>query len=291
MKPRETSRGVALQWFLGALLAITLTAFFLSVVMVQLTSAGSSQKILRREVATVTGIASLLPLIEEDIGEAMAGNASGQIQVPNFPIPVLLDREEAGSLRGAELKERLLDEAAATLYREGQGAWSFGDPDSSQDLLRFSSAGALHRGFGVLTEDSHTAFTVVAIVLAALAGLLAFGLLMSIRSYTAIIVLGVVTAGVSLLSLAGALALHLIGKAAASQMDSFVGGLLDIAVDSMTVLVIDYSILLGLGLALAALGLACGWLDHRLFGAARTPTDGQTLSGVTLREDIPRRSR
>ena len=263
MNEAESFPGVASQWLLGLILAIVLSGLFLAIVAVQLTSEGTGQRLLRRAVAVTTEIDAILPNIESSLHDAARNSNAGQVPVPDFPIPVELPREEALQLEGAELRARLLDEAARRLYQDGMSAWAAADPEADQEIETISTVGALHRGLGLITERNHTRIVIAASVLGFLAVVTATMLLFAVRSYARPIALGAATLAAALLSLAAAVALRFGFRTAEEEADPFVTGLLSLGVDAMGVPLRNYLALSTLGFAVIAVAAFSLWWQAR----------------------------
>ena len=256
---------VASQWVLGALLAVVLSGLFLAINAVQLTSQDSGQRVLRRAVAVTTDIDAILPEIEVKLRAAArdARPDSAELPVPDFPISVLLTPQEARRLEGDQLRERILEESARRLYEDGTSAWTTGDPEGRQKIEAISTAGALDRGLGLITEETHNRILIATAVLGFLAAALAALLLMTVRSYGRLIALGAVTLVGALPSLAASIAMRFSFRTAEEEADPFVRGLLNLGVETMWVPIRNYLALSALGFAVLALTLVLIWVQGR----------------------------
>ncbi len=194
----------ASQWLIGASLAVMLTLLFLAVTAVQLSSQSLGERILRRSVAVSTNIDAILPDLQAAL-EAEAREGDGdQVRVPGFPIPVDIPRDEALALEGRALRERILSEAGATLYRDGMSAWADGDDDGDQRIETISVAGALKRGLGLIMDKNHDRMVIAAVVLGFLSAVLAALLVASVRSWGRLVALSAATIAAALPLLATA---------------------------------------------------------------------------------------
>ncbi len=251
------------RWLLGAILAVLLAGTFAAVVAAQMTSEDPGKRMLSRAVAVITEIDATLPDIQADLREEAEGSSADQVQVPNFPIPIELPRDEALQIEGVELRARLLDEAAVRLYEDGMSSWADADPEADQAISRISSMGVLRWGLGLITERNHTLFVTAAILLGVLAAVPALLLLVAVQGYVRLIAMGIVTLAAALPSLAVALVLRNAIGTADDEADPFVSGLVDLGVDAMWVAVRDYLVLSALGLAIIALGGFALWWQAR----------------------------
>ncbi len=92
-----------------------------------------------------------------------------------------IPRDEAVSLEGAALRERVLSGAGVRLYKDGMSAWA--DADGEQSIETISAAGALERGPGLITDKNHDRMVIAAIVLGVLPAVFAVLLVASTRSW------------------------------------------------------------------------------------------------------------
>ncbi len=256
------------QWVVGVVLAVLLTLLFLAISAVQLSAEGTGQRLLRRHVAITTNIDAILPNIQAQLQEDARGGGAEQVPVPDFPILVELPREDALSLEGLDLRERILKDAGARLYEHGMSAWAPDDPAGEQDIEAISVAGALERGMGLITEENHDRILIAAIVLAVLSAAAAVLLMTSVRSWGRLIALSAVTIGAALPLLAAAVGVRFAFRTAEEEADPFVSGLLDLGVEAMWVPILNSLVLTLLGLAVMGMTLVLMWATSRL--AARS---------------------
>lgn len=251
------------QWFAGAVLAVVLTALFFSINAMQLTSEGVGERLLARHVAVTTNIDEILPELEEGLHEEAQAGGEEPVRLPDFPIVVEFPRQEAASLEGPALRARILEEASDRLYREGTSAWAGADRTGTQDIELVSTAGAIDRGLGLISDETHTLSIIAAVVLAVLAAVLSLALLMSVRSWGRFVAMSVVTTIAALPSLGGAVALRFVFRSAQEEADPWVHGLLELGVEAMWIPIRNYLTLTLLGLAALFLTLACIWASGR----------------------------
>ena len=261
----------ASQWLIGASLAVMLTLLFLAVTAVQLSSQSLGERILRRSVAVSTNIDAILPDLQAALeAEAREGDAD-QVRVPDFPIAVDIPRDEALSLEGMALRERILSEAGATLYRDGMSAWAGADDDGDQRIETISVAGALERGLGLIMEKNHDRMVIAAVVLGFLSAALAALLVVSVRSWGRLVALSTATIAAALPLLAVAVGVRFAFRTAQEEADPFVYGLLELGVEAMWVPISNYLALTVLGFAVMLVALMFIWASSRwATGAADT---------------------
>ncbi len=260
-------------WVAAFILALFLAAFFLTLTAFQLTSDDTGQRILRRSVAISTDIDTVLPAIETDLAAAIAEGDSATVTVPGFPIPVELTREEAATLRGPGLRERILDVAAQRLYDDGGSAWAAGDLDAKRDVERVSTAGAIDYGLGFIRNSTNTVLLIVAVLLAIIVVVLAGVLLLILPWDMRILIAGGVTVFAALPSLAGAVALRFVFRTADGEGDTFVEGMLDLGVDAMWVPIRGFLVLSLFGVALILVATLLLWWTSRLTPPGQSALD------------------
>ncbi len=260
----------ASQWLIGASLAIMLTLLFLTVTAVQLSSQDLGERILRRSVAVSTNIDAILPDLQVALeAEAREGD-SDSVRVPDFPIAVDIPRDEALVLEGRELRERILSEAGATLYRDGMSAWAGADDSGDQRIETISVAGALERGLGLIMDKNHDRMVIAAVVLGFLSAVLAALLVASVRSWGRLVTLSAATILAALPLLAAAVGVRFAFRTAQEEADPFVYGLLELGVEAMWVPIRNYLALTALGFAVMLVALMFIWASSRW---ATSPAD------------------
>ena len=253
----------ASQWLIGASLAVMLTLLFLAVTAVQLSSQSLGERILRRSVAVSTNIDAILPDLQVALKEEAREGDADQVRLPDFPIPVDIPRDEALALEGRALRERILNEAGATLYREGMSAWADADDDGDQRIETISVAGALKRGLGLIMDENHDRMVIAAVVLGFLSAALAALLMASVRSWGRLIALSTVTIAAALPLLAAAVGVRFAFRTAQEEADPFVYGLLELGVEAMWVPIRNYLALTVLGFAVVLVALMFIWASSR----------------------------
>lgn len=263
MTERTSFLRLASQWLIAALLTAALAALFVLIAAVQLSSEETGTRAHRRSVATLTEIDRLIPGIEAELDQMKV--ASGEtVLVPGFPIPVQLTSDEVRTLRGAELRERILDSSAALLYEDDMENWAAADPNAVQRIDRLSAAGAIKTGMGMAGDSWNTRFLILAVLLGVLAFLLAAGLMLAIRDWNMrLVALGSVVVAAGLPCLAAAIGVRFGFKTAQTDADPFVTEMLDLGIDSVWVPIRDYLTLSALGFVVAGLGALGAWLQGR----------------------------
>ena len=262
----------ALQWLFGILFALSLIALFLVINAVQLTSSGTAQRILSRATADLTEIDAILPTIQADLAEAAQASEEDTVTVPLFPLAVELPREEAASISTAELRSRLLSDAAEAIYEEGMSVWALADPEAEQDIDVFSPEGGVHRGLGFLSDDNHQALRIAAIVLGLISIVLGGLFLVSTQGMGRLVALGAALLGAAVPSLLGAVAVRFVFRTASEDQDDYLmARLLDLGNDAAWLALRNYTVLTLLGLGLVLVGLGLVLLEMRRGAAPAAP--------------------
>ena len=258
MRDEPTFLEVASQWLTVVLLALTLVAFFFFVTAFQVTSEGTAHRILRRGVAITTDIDAVLPRLETELHAAAQTGEGDMVRLPNFPVPVDIPRDQARTLAGEDLRIVILDQSAELIYDDGMSVWAETDPDARQDIERISTAGSLHRAFGLATQKWNTIYLVAAIFFGFLSVALIGLLWVTLKSYIRLLALGAATVTASVISLAGAVAVRFALRTAETEADPFEQQLIDLGVDTVWLFIRNYLILSMLGFA--ALGVSAFFL-------------------------------
>jgi len=181
-----------------------------------------------------------------------------------------IPRDEALALEGMALRERILSEAGATLYRDGMSAWADGDDDGDQRIETISVAGALKRGLGLIMDKNHDRMVIATVVLGFLSAVLAALLVASVRSWGRLVALGAAAVAAALPLLAAAVGVRFAFRTAQEEADPFVYGLLELGVEAMWVPIRNYLALTALGFAVMLVALMFMWASSRW---ATSPAD------------------
>lgn len=254
---------LASQWLLTAFLAVTLGAFFLFATAFQVSSDGTAHRILRRGVAITIDIDAVLPQLTTGLQTAAQTSEQDPVRLPNFPVSVDMPKDEAATLRGEELRERILHVSADRLYEDGTSVWAQSDTQSSQDIARFSTAGGLDRSFGLVTQKWNTIYLIAAVLFGFLSVVLAAILWLNLKSYLRLLAIGAAIATAAVISLAAAVAVRFALRTAGTEADPFEKDLLDLGVDVVWIFIRNYLILSMLGFGILAVAAFFLWWDSR----------------------------
>jgi hypothetical protein len=254
---------VASQWLVVLFLAVTLGFFFLFATAFYVTSDASAHRILRRGVAITTDIDAVLPQLETELEAAAQGTEGENVRVPNFPVPVEIPKTDVNTIEPADLRSRILDQASDRLYEDGMSAWAAGDPEASQSIDRVSTAGGLHRAFGLATEKWNSIFLIATVLFAFMSVVLMLVLWLNLSPFLRLLALGAAISAASIISLAAAVAFRFALRSAETEADPFEEQLIDLGVDTVWLFIRNYLILSVLGFALAGVAAVFLWLESR----------------------------
>jgi hypothetical protein len=237
-------------------LATALLALLAALSLLQLTAPGPAHRALRRAVASLTEIDSLLAARGPALREQANASPDEPLTLPDYPLNVTLSSQETQQ-PASEVRDLLLDRSAERVYQEGTAAFRQGDQTGHSS--RLSVLGAVRTGLEFLTAGHHDALRWTTIALGILCGALSGVLLFNTPGYRRLVTLGGVVATASMLFLLlTALVRQILAVAGWATDDYITGQLLDLAKGTAWLPFRDGLAFGGLGLALLALGLL-GW--------------------------------
>ena len=252
-------------------LATALLALLVALNLLQLTAPGPAHRALRRAVASLTEIDSLLAAHDAVLRQQAEALPGEPLSLPDYPLDVPLSPEEA-QRPAVEVRDLLLERSAERVYQEGSAA--FREEGQSTDASRLSAQQAVRTGLGFLTASNHDALRWATLVLATVCGVLSVALILVTRGYGRLSALGGAVAAASLLFLLLAIAVRLVlGLAGWGTDDYITVQLLNLSKEAAWLPIRNGLAFGGLGLALLALGL----LGSRLSQSASLglPMEGQ----------------
>ncbi len=234
-------------------LAMALLALLVALNLLQLTAPGPAHRALRRAVASLTEIDSLLAVHGAALRQQADVSPDEPLALADYPLDVPLSPEEA-QRPAAEVRDVLLERSAEQVYQEGSAA--FREEGQSGDASRLSVQGAVSMSLGFLTAGNHDALRWATLVLALVCGVLSGALLLVTRGYGRLGALGGAVAVASLLFLLLAMAVRLVlGLADWGTDDYITVQLLDLAKEAAWLPMRNGLAFAALGLALLALGV------------------------------------
>jgi hypothetical protein len=232
---------------------MALLALLVALNLLQLTAPGPTHRALRRAVASLTEIDSLLAVHGPALRRQAGVSPDEPLSLPDYPLDVRLSPEEARR-PATEVRDLLLDRSAEQVYQEGSAA--FREKGQSGDAPRLSVQRAVRTGLRFLTAGNHDALRWTTLVLALVCGVLSGALILVTRGYGRLITLGSAVAAASLLFLLLAAAVRLaLGLAGWGTDDYIAVQLLDLAKEAAWLPIRNGLAFSVLGLALLALGV------------------------------------
>ncbi len=171
------------KWTTAFALFLALSAMLASLTLFQMTSEGAAKKTLRRSVAALTEIDPLIDRQYDDLQQRATASAPGStLQLTDFPIDVLISRDQALASSKPQLRELLLSRSADVMYSNGSGVL-LSSASSKSGVGRFSAAGITEHGLGFLRRRNHDILGVLTFVLAAISAALAVTLAVLCRGF------------------------------------------------------------------------------------------------------------
>lgn len=257
-------------WLIGIALGISLISFLGCLAGAQLTTEGTGLRLLRRATVEITDLDGIMPSLTLGVHEAAADGAGSDITVPGYPIVLVVPQSQAAKISEEDLRAIIVDISARKMYADGMSVWTESDPESLQSIERFSTAGAVKYGLGLIRDSNHRLFRIAAIFFGGLSAVMAVLLLIVVRgAYMRMVALGSAIVVAALPSLAAAVGVRFAFKTEDSD-DPFTEGMLDIGADAMLVPIQDCLLLTLLGIAIAATGAGLLWWSSRRSEPPRT---------------------
>jgi hypothetical protein len=208
------------KWAIGLLLVSTLGFLLLTIDATQLTAEGTAHKALRRTVASLTEIDTLIADRGEMVTTSPDSGGSVTSLLVGFPIDVPLSSQEAQNLSTPELRDVVLDRSADRLYADGFSAFREGGQGSA-DVQILSPPGAVRYTAGLLTEGNHEVMRIVMAAVAGLAAVLALALVLLSRGYGRLTSLGTAVLAASLPLLVLSVAVRFILRLASEEESDY----------------------------------------------------------------------
>lgn len=203
---------------LGALLAIDLALLLAALSFAQVTAEGPALRSLRHSVAILTEIDAFLDQRYDEIREQAAANDQGSITLTDLPVAPTISPAEVTETGRAEFRAILLDRMAERVYDDGSEAFADGGGESPSF---FSSAGIVQRGMDLLRQDPHRIFTVITIILSAIAALFTAALVSATRGFGRLAAVGFSVSIAAVAVLIPAIALRFAFDVAANGADDY----------------------------------------------------------------------
>jgi hypothetical protein len=254
------------KWVFASLLVLALMALLVAISLAHLTAEGPAKRVLRRSVASLTEIDTLLDQGYEELRASAQEDEEASLQLADFPVQVDFSSEEVLSHSRPEFRQLLLNRSADKLYDEGMSAFREEDVDlGEEDISFFSSQGAARDSLDFLRDNVHDSLRIAVACLAGLSTLFAAGLVLLARGFGRLASLGAATtaAAIPLLTLGLALrfALRLTSE---GDNEYVVGEFLEIAQEVAWIPIRNSIPLTGMGVAFLVVGVGLAlWADRR----------------------------
>ena len=177
----------ALRWGAGVLLAFDIVALLFVLSFANITADGPAHRGLEHSVAILTEIDGYLDNHYDNLQEQATLSQEDTIDLPDFPIPISITREDLLHSDRQQLRALVLAESANSIHNHGVSVMR-GDRDSETSF--FSTQGAIRTGMDFLRPTPHRFLSYVTVVLAVWAAVLALVLIVASRGYGRVLALG-----------------------------------------------------------------------------------------------------
>jgi hypothetical protein len=252
----------ALKWTLAILLVLTCLALFSSLSLMQLTSRGPAERLLRRSVASLTEIDSYVDRRYDDFHRAAMTQAPEPVVLNDFPVRLEFDRTEARAMSRDDLRAALLDRSAALIYDRGMSVFGQG---AGEESSTFSTPGAVRRSLDFLRDDNFQVLRVLTFSLGIASAILAFGLTLTGRGFGRLAGVGAAISAAAVPFLVGAVALRYTLRTAAPGQNEFLSNeLLNVGAEAAWAAIRNGMAFTVLGLVFLVAGVRLAqWADAR----------------------------
>ena len=187
----ETARGSPLRgrakWLLASLLALDVGVLLFALSFANATAEGPAKRSLGYSLAILTEVDAYLDLHFEALQEAASETDAEVVTAPDFPVAVTFTPEEILAADRAALRRLLLERSAERVHEQGARVLR---EDRTVEIGFFSPQGAIRAGMDFLRPAPHQVLTVLTMSLAAAAGVLALGLVVTARGYGRLLSVG-----------------------------------------------------------------------------------------------------
>jgi hypothetical protein len=206
------------KWLFAAFLAIDMFLLLFALAFANVTARGPAQRSLGHGIAILTEVDTLLDEHHEALALEARRTDEETMTLADFPIAVSFARDDVRTLDRQEFRALLLQRAAQVVHEDGMAAFR---ADRSSEVSSFSPQGALHAGLDFLRPTPHRVLVALTVGLAALAGALALGLLVSCRGYGRLLAVGMSVLLAALPFLVLAVAVRFAFRLAADAADDY----------------------------------------------------------------------
>jgi hypothetical protein len=143
------------------LLAVSTFLLVISLSCRQATAPGPARNVLEAGIVPLTDIDQFLADNGPSLRQAALESERQELEVPGYPLDIVLTRDEIVSSSDAQLRAIILERSSALLYAEGIQAF---DRTGEQSIRRVSVQGVLELGISQVSESTHSRATLLALV-------------------------------------------------------------------------------------------------------------------------------
>jgi len=254
------------KWATGILLMLSLLALLVALGLAQLTAEGPAKRTLRRSVASLTEIDTLLDRGYEELRQEAQEDGEAALRLKDFPVQVSLNAEEVLDLSRSELRGLIIDRSAERLYDEGMSAFrEEGTRLSEEDIGFFSTQGAVRNSLGLLRDNVHDGLRVAVASLAGVCLVLAVALVLLGRGFGRLASVGAAVCAAAIPFLVGAVAVRFALRLASDEGEEYlVRELTRIGEEIAWIPIRDSIALTALGVSLLVAGTVLAlWADRQ----------------------------
>ncbi len=237
-------------------LAVALIPFLFAISAVQITGPETGPEIQSQAANILLEVDTLLSGVHTQWQEEALSSEEPALPMPALPVEVSVAREDIVNLPIEDLQALVVDRAGERVYEDGFDilAESGGTEPGS-----LSSAGLVRTGMGLISQDMHRFFLVIAVVSGIVVAGLVLLLLVSSKGLRSLFSIGVALLAAALpLLLAGLLVRLILGWLSEGQDDVFASSLFELGEDIMMIPIRNDLVFSLLGLALIATAVLVG---------------------------------
>ncbi|MBA4179715.1 MAG: hypothetical protein C0506_03920 [Anaerolinea sp.] len=245
-----------------ATIALAVSVFLLvaAVSARQLTAPGPARSILESGIALTTEIEQVIAEDHDALRQLVESNNSAVFTIPDYPLDVVLTRDEILKSTDAQLRETVLARSSGLVYAHGLDAF---DRTGNQSFGQLSTQRLLEFGVGQFSQETHRRANVLSVVFLLATAAAACFVVASREGWGRSRALGLATI---LGAVPGILIVGLVWLAVGRMGggDPFVADLRQVVQTALLAPLRNYLAVFILGALLAALGVAMAMIDARL---------------------------
>ncbi|MEO6398771.1 MAG: hypothetical protein ABIP13_09925, partial [Tepidiformaceae bacterium] len=116
--------------------------------------------LLQSGIAVTTDVDKVVAENHDSLRQLVEASNSPTFAIPDFPLDIVLTREEVTKSSDRQLRDLVLQRSAALVYADGFAAF---DRTGNQQVSRFSSQGGLEFAVGQVSESTHSLANVASV--------------------------------------------------------------------------------------------------------------------------------